>query len=70
MLELDHRECPSQVRDESGPRGNNAELRDRKGDGLLIHCNRIQTCCNAIQTLLQLNSNNYSSAAGSGGFSV
>ena len=23
MLQLDHRECPSQVRDESGPRGNN-----------------------------------------------
>ncbi len=25
---------------------------------LLIHCNLIRTCCNAIQTLLQLNSNN------------
>jgi hypothetical protein len=25
------------------------------------YCNLIQTCCNAIQTLLQLNSNNYNS---------
>jgi len=37
---------------------------------LPIHCNLIRTCCNAIQTLLQLNSNNSSSAAGSRGFSV
>ena len=26
---------------------------------LPIHCNTIQTCCNAVQTLLQLTSNNY-----------
>ena len=30
---------------------------------LPIHCNLIQTCCNAIQALLQVNSNNYNRCA-------
>jgi hypothetical protein len=37
---------------------------------LPIHCRIIRTCCNAIQTLLQVNSNNYNRTAGSLGFSV
>ena len=38
----------------------NIALRDPH---LPIHCNLIHTCCSAIQTLLQLNSNNYTGCA-------
>jgi hypothetical protein len=37
---------------------------------LLIHCNPIQTRCNAIQTILQLNSNNYTNCAFQNYFAV
>jgi hypothetical protein len=43
-------------------RSANQVLRD-----LPIHCKIIQICCNAIQTLLQLNSNN-SNHCGEGGY--
>jgi hypothetical protein len=48
---------------EGGPRNNQVV-------DLPIHCKIIRIRCNAIQTILQLNSNNYSSCEKAGYFAV